>query len=64
MAKKTDYKDKNADELAQLLTEKREELRQLRFSAIGARVKDSNAFGKLRREIARIMTELSAKRSA
>jgi ribosomal protein L29 len=60
MAKKQDYKEKNKEELLQLLSEKREELRTLRFAAAGARPKDSNEPSKVRREIARIMTALHA----
>lgn len=57
MAKKTDLKEKNATELAELLKEKREELRTLRFSIAGGRAKDGNALRKTRAEVARIMTE-------
>lgn len=55
-------REKNDGELRKLLTEKREELRSLRFTAAGARPKDSNAPGKVKKEIARILTELSARR--
>ena len=63
MAKKTTLKDTSKEDLKKLLSEKREELRKLRFEAAGARPKDSNAPAKVRKEIARIMTELSAKRA-
>ena len=62
MAKKTSLKEKNAGELVKLLGEKREELRKLRFEAAGSRPKDSNAPAKARKEIARIMTVLTAKK--
>lgn len=58
MAKKETYTEKNREELMKLLSEKREELRQLRFAAAGARPQDSNAPAKVRKEIARIMTVL------
>jgi len=58
MAKKTTLTEKTPAELTKLLAEKREELRHLRFAAAGARPKDSNAPGKVRREIARVLTEL------
>lgn len=58
MAKKTDFTKKNPEELVKLLKEKREELRGLRFSAAGARAKDSNAPMKVRRDVARVLTEL------
>ena len=61
MAKKTDYKEKNIEELTKMLAEKREEYRTIRFSAAGARSKDSNGASKVRKEIARIMTELGVK---
>ena len=64
MAKKTSLKEKNAGELVSLLGEKREELRKLRFEAAGSRPKDSNAPSKVKREIARLMTELTAKKNA
>lgn len=64
MAKKTSLKEKNAGELVKLLGEKREELRKLRFEAAGSRPKDSNAPSKVKREIARLMTELTAKKNA
>ncbi len=64
MAKKTTLADKNAGELVKLLGEKREELRKLRFEAAGSRPKDSNAPAKVKRDIARLMTELTAKKKA
>ncbi len=61
MTKKTLYKDKSAEDLTTLLSEKRETLRKLRFEAAGARPKDSAAPKKARKEIARIMTALGSK---
>jgi ribosomal protein L29 len=58
--KKNPIKGKTATELAKMLGEKREELRSIRFSAAGARAKDPSSLGKLRKDIARIKTELSA----
>ena len=58
MAKKTDFKEKNPAELAELLKTKREELRTLRFSIAGGRAKDGNALRATRAEVARILTEL------
>ncbi|HEX8946843.1 MAG TPA: 50S ribosomal protein L29 [Candidatus Paceibacterota bacterium] len=57
----TTYTDKTNAELAKLLSDKREELRVLRFVAAGSRPKDTNEPKKLRKEIARIMTEFSAR---
>lgn len=59
MAKKLSFKEKSAEELQKLLAEKHEELRKLRFEAAGARPKDSNAPSKVRKDIARILTELT-----
>ncbi|MES2994581.1 MAG: 50S ribosomal protein L29 [Patescibacteria group bacterium] len=61
MAKKISFKEKDMVELKKLLGEKREELRQARFAATGARVKDVNHAGKVRKDIARILTEMTVK---
>ena len=44
-------------ELIKLLTDTRETLRAERFSAAGARAKDPNSPRKLRKVIARVLTE-------
>lgn len=61
MAKKLDIKDKSAEELTKLLSEKREELRKLRFSTVSRSVKDTSEPKQLRADIARIMTEMGAR---
>jgi ribosomal protein L29 len=61
MAKKMKLTEKNPEELAKLLKERREELRSLRFAAAGARPKDSSAPMKTRREIARVLTEVASR---
>lgn len=61
MAKKTTFHGKSETELAKLLAQKREELRTHRFSAAGSRAKDPDANAKIRRDIARILTEMKAK---
>lgn len=48
---------KTDTELSKLLADTRSELRVERFSAAGARAKDSNHKGKLRKVIARTLTE-------
>jgi ribosomal protein L29 len=48
---------KTDQELAKLLMDTRAELRTVRFSAAGARAKDSNGPRKLRHTIARVLTE-------
>ncbi len=63
MAKKINYTDRSNGELAKILSEKREALRVLRFAAAGSRPKDSSEPSKLRKEIARIMTNFSSRRN-
>lgn len=48
-------------ELTKLLTETRATLRDERFAAAGARPKESNAPAKLRKTIARVLTEQHAR---
>lgn len=62
MAKKDSLTDKTPAELKEMLAEKREALRDLRFSAFAARVKDTNAQKKTRKEVARVLTALTAKK--
>jgi ribosomal protein L29 len=61
MTKKEKMNTKTETELAKLLEETRRALRTERFSAAGARAKESNAPRKLRRTIARILTERHAR---
>ena len=66
MAKKTKqtFADTPVAELTKLRKEKREELRALRFSSAGSRPKDTNEPRAAKKVIARIETELSARRIA
>jgi ribosomal protein L29 len=57
MTKKESMTIKTDTELSKLLTDTRAELRAERFAAAGARAKDSNHKGKLRKVIARTLTE-------
>lgn len=61
MAKKESMQKKTNEELAKLLADTRGELRTVRFSAAGARAKDSNGPKKLRKIIARVLTEERAR---
>ena len=61
MAKKLSFKEKDTAELKKLLAEKREELRQIRFAATGARTKDAYAATKARKDVARLLTEITIK---
>ncbi len=54
-------KTKTDQELLKLLADTRAELRTVRFSAAGARAKDSNAPKKLRTKIAQMLTEQHAR---
>ena len=64
MTKKDSLKEKTADALVALLVETRGTLRSERFAAAGARPKESNAPRKLRKTIARILTEQSVRSRA
>lgn len=58
-----DIKEKKDTELATLLSEKREEVRVFRFGTTGSKVRDVRAQRKTRRTIARILTEVTARRA-
>jgi ribosomal protein L29 len=57
--KKTSYKDKSKPDLIKALLEKREAVRKLRFGTSGSKTRDVKESATLRKEIARIMTELN-----
>ena len=57
MTKKDTMTTKTDGELVKLLVDTRATLRTERFSAAGARAKESNAPRKLRTTIARVLTE-------
>jgi len=61
------YKDiakKNDAELQKLLTEKRQSLRDFRFSLAGSGLRDVKQGANTRKEIARIVTEMQARLQA
>lgn len=62
MAKKTDYKNHSVEELQKVIADKREELRNHRFSVAGSKSRDVKVSQKLRKEIARALTSLNAKK--
>ncbi len=64
MAKKISLIEKNEGQLKEHLMKQREELRTVRFIAAGGRPKDASAPKKARREIARTLTELTARKNA
>lgn len=59
MKKKNPFMSKKIDELTTSLREKREELRTIRFSGAGAKGKGTANIRTLKRDIARILTELT-----
>jgi len=61
MTKKEVMTTKTDNELSKLIADTRAELRVQRFSAAGARAKESNAPKKLRATVARILTEQTAR---
>ena len=57
----SEFKSKKTEELTKLLGEKKEALRVFRFGLSGSKVKNLKEGMGLRREIARIMTELGGR---
>ncbi|MDE2037677.1 MAG: 50S ribosomal protein L29 [Patescibacteria group bacterium] len=62
--KTKDISSKTPADLAKMLAEKRESLRAFRFGTAGSKEKDVKAGRALRKDIARIMTALNAKKAA
>lgn len=56
-----DLNKKKDTEIAEMLTEKQEGLRKLRFEKISGAMKNPNVIGELRKDIARIKTEIRAR---
>jgi ribosomal protein L29 len=59
-----EYKEKTITDLAKLIAEKREAIRNFRFGGTGSKVKNVKLAATTRKEIARIMTELTIRRKA
>lgn len=59
----TDFNKKSADDLTKLVGEKREEIRSIRFALAGAAKKNVKATFLARKEIARALTEINARKS-
>jgi len=57
--KKESFIGKSREDLVKALSEKRDEIRNIRFGTAGAKSKDTQAARKARKSIARIMTELN-----
>lgn len=61
MSKKTNtFAKETPEELTKLLGEKREQLREFRFSTKGTRIRDTKQGAHLRKDIARILFRLSS----
>lgn len=58
--KKITYHDKAAADLTKILAEKRQNLRTIRFGAAGAKSKNVKEVKMIRKDIARIMTAMTA----
>jgi len=57
--KKTSYKDKSREDLIKALGERREALRKVRFGSTGSKTRNVKGGASMRKDIARIMTELN-----
>ena len=63
MAKKFDIKNKSVQELNSLLSELKTKLANLNFDLNEKKLKDATQIGKAKRNIARVLTELSAQKA-
>jgi ribosomal protein L29 len=61
MAKKITFENHTPEDLKKYVEEKREELRRLRFSIAGSKNRNVKLAKTLRKEIARTLTELTAR---
>ncbi len=57
----TDFNKKSAEDLTKLVSEKREEIRSLRFSTAGTTKKNVKAVFLARKEVARALTLINAR---
>ncbi|MBI2673912.1 MAG: 50S ribosomal protein L29 [Candidatus Zambryskibacteria bacterium] len=57
--KKSNYQDKSKQDLIKALGERREALRKLRFGSTGSKTRNVKARSGVRKDVARIMTELN-----
>lgn len=58
-----EYKDKTEKDLIKLISEKKEIIRNFRFGSTGSKQKNVKLGRTTRKEIARIMTELSLRKN-
>lgn len=64
MAKKTSLTNHSVEDLNRLVSDKREELRALRFSVAGSKNRNVKLGRTLRKEIARALTAVNARKNA
>lgn len=62
--KTKDIINKTSTELNKLVSDKREELRVARFGSAGAKMKNVKAISNIRKDIARMLTTLTAMRNS
>ena len=62
MSKKQNLTNHSIEDLQKLVVEKQEELRRLSFAAQGSKNRNVKAPRNLRKEVARALTEISARR--
>jgi len=58
MAKKIDYSSKTERELNRMLTDQHENLRVFRFGSAGSKTRNVKEGSKIKKEIARLLTEI------
>ncbi len=58
-----EYKDKTPKDLMKLIAEKREGIRNFRFGSTGSKTKNVKLGKTLKKDIARIMTELTIRKT-
>lgn len=61
MKKHSAIKNKSVDELKKLISEKKESLRNFRFGLAGSKIRNVKEGRGLRKEIARMMTEVNGR---
>lgn len=59
--KKVTYQGKSREDLVKVLGEKREDLRKMRFGTSGSKTRNVKEASMVRKEVARILTELNKK---
>lgn len=58
----SEFKNKTENDLAKLITEKRKALQQFRFGTSGSKTRNVKEGKGIRKEIARMLTELNSRR--